>query len=144
VTKSLTGRPADRPGAGARFARLVFAAAGIWGLAILTPLYFLFDYVGRQSPPPITHPDFYYGFVAVALVWQVAFLLIARDPARFRPLMLLAMLEKFGYVATLAVLYAGGRLSPVQAAPAIPDLMLGVLFVAAFMRTPRSAPLSPS
>jgi hypothetical protein len=118
-----------------RFARSVFAVAGLWGLVVLTPLYFMFDYVGQQYPPAVTHPDFYYGFVGVALAWQVAFLLIASDAARFRPLMIVAIFEKFGYVATLGALYAQGRLQPGQAAVAIPDFVLGVLFIAAFVRT---------
>ncbi len=118
-----------------RFAKIVFTIAGVWGLLVLTPMYFLFEAVGRRYPPPITHPDFYFGFVTVALAWQVAFLVIARDPARFRPLMVAAMLEKFGYVASLAALYASGRLQLAQAAPGAPDLVLGLLFVAAFVRT---------
>ena len=119
-----------------RFAKTVFTGAGIWGLLVLTPLLFLFDYMGRQYPPPITHPDFYYGFVMVGLAWQVAVLLIGRDPVRFRPLMIAAMLEKFGYVATLSVLYARGDLQAAQFAVAVPDFVLGLLFAAAFSVTP--------
>jgi len=119
-----------------RFAKIVFTGAGVWGVVVLTPLLFLFDYMGRQYPPAITHPDFYYGFVVVALAWQVAFLSIGRDPLRFRPLMIAAMLEKFGYVAALSVLYAGGDLQAAQFAVAVPDFVLGWLFVAAFWKTP--------
>src|SRR5256885_11592667 len=97
-----------------RFAKIVFNGAGIWGVVVLTPLLFLLDYMGRQYPPVITHSDFYYGFVVVALAWQVAFLLIGRDPVRFRPLMIAAMIEKFGYVATLTVLYARADLQAGQ------------------------------
>jgi hypothetical protein len=50
-----------------RFAKIVFACAAVWGFLALTPLYFLFAMIGRQDPPAITHPDFYYGFVGVAL-----------------------------------------------------------------------------
>lgn len=121
-----------------RFAKIVFTIAGVWGFLVLTPLYFLFDYVGRQYPPPVTHPDLYYAFVTVALVWQIAFLMIAREPARFRPLMPVAMLEKFTYVAVLLLLHVQGRLPLVQAAVAIPDFVLGLFFVAAFVNTPRS------
>jgi hypothetical protein len=39
-----------------RFAKIVFWVAGIWGFVILTPLYFMFDLIGRQDPPPITTP----------------------------------------------------------------------------------------
>jgi hypothetical protein len=44
-------------------AKIVFRIAGIWGLLIFTALYFLFDVIGRNDPPPITLPGFFYGFV---------------------------------------------------------------------------------
>jgi hypothetical protein len=119
-----------------RFARIVFLIAGVSGILVLAPLYLVFDFVGRQFPPPITHPDFYYGFIGVALAWQVAFLVIARDPIRFRPMMVPAILEKVSYVGTLSVLYAQGRLQVIQFAVCGVDLVLGVLFVAAFLKTP--------
>jgi hypothetical protein len=53
-----------------KFAKIVFWGAGIWGVLVLTPLYFMYDLIGRQEPPPITHPGFYYGFAGVALAWQ--------------------------------------------------------------------------
>jgi hypothetical protein len=118
-----------------RFAKIVFLAAGVWGLAIVTPLFFLYDYIGSQYPPAVTHPDIYYGFVTVTLAWQVAFLLISRDPVRFRPLMPAALIEKFAYVIALAVLHSQGRIQFGQAAAAIPDFVLGLLFVAAFVKT---------
>ena len=63
-----------------KFARIVFWIAGAFGVLILAPLYFMFDLVGRQDPPPITHPEFYYGFVGVTLVWQLVYMLIATNP----------------------------------------------------------------
>jgi len=118
-----------------RFASAVFKIAGIWGLLIVTPLYFLYDTVGRSYPPPVTHPDFYYGFVGVTLVWQLAFLVIGSDPIRFRPLMIVAALEKFSYMATMATLYAQGRIQPAQFGIVSPDAILCVLFIAAFIKT---------
>jgi hypothetical protein len=44
--------------------------------------------ISRNDPPAITHPGFYYGFVSVGLAWQVAFFVIARDPVRFRLMMI--------------------------------------------------------
>jgi hypothetical protein len=41
-----------------KFAKIVFWIAAIWGILVLTPLYFLYDTIGRQDPPPITHPGF--------------------------------------------------------------------------------------
>ena len=122
-----------------RFARMVFLAAGVWGVLIVTPLYFLYDTVGRQYPPPITHPDFYYGFVSVTLAWQVAFLLIGTDPIRFRPLMIAAILEKVGYLATLSTLYLQGRLQFGQLVVVSPDAIFGLLFVAALITTSSNA-----
>ena len=119
-----------------KFARIVFIVAGVWGLLILTPLYFTFDLVGRSYPPPITHPDLYYGFVGVTLVWQIAFLIIATDPVRHRPIMLVAVLEKLVYIGTMTALYLTGRLQLGQFAVAAPDSVLMLLFVASFIRTP--------
>jgi hypothetical protein len=118
-----------------KFAKIVFTGAGIWGLLILTPLYFTFDLVGRQYPPPVTHPDFYYGFLAVTLAWQGGFLAIGREPVRFRPMMIPAVLEKFIYVFTLVVLQLQGRIVSGQLASGVPDFVLGCLFIAAFLKT---------
>ena len=86
-----------------KFAKVVFWIAGIWGLLIITPLYFMFDLIGRKDPPPITHPGFFYGFVGLALAWQIAFLFIARDPVRYRPLMIPSIIEKFSYGAAVVI-----------------------------------------
>jgi hypothetical protein len=118
-----------------KFAQRVFAAAGVWGFLVVSPLYFLSDEIGRQSPPAITHPEFFYGFVSVGLAWQVAFLVIASDPIRYRLLMVPAMLEKFGYVVTVLVLFAQARLPSSALVFAGTDFLLGVLFVVSFIRT---------
>src|SRR6202521_5272267 len=118
-----------------RFAKIVFWIAAIWGVLILTPLYFMFDLIGRQDPPPITHPAFYYGFVSVGLAFQVAFIVIARDPVRLRPMMIPSILEKLVYGAALIVLYLQNRLHAQDLALGGVDLLLGVLFLAAFFKT---------
>lgn len=125
-----------------RFAKYVFLIAGCWGLLIVTPLYFLYDTVGRRYPPALTHPDFYYGFAAVTLAWQLAFLLIATDPMRFRPLMMVAIIEKLGYVVTLWTLYVQDRVAFGQFVVVSPDAILGILFVAALVKTPRAGVLT--
>ena len=118
-----------------KFAKIVFWIAALWGVLILTPLYFIFDMIGRNDPPPITHPAFYYGFVSVALAFQVAFIVIARDPVRLRPMMIPSVLEKFGYGGTLLVLYLQNRLHPQDLALGGIDLLFGALFLAAFFKT---------
>ena len=118
-----------------KFAKVVFWIAGIWGVLVLAPLYFMFDVIGRQDPPAITHPGFYYGFISVGLAWQFAFIVIARDPVRLRPMMIPAVLEKFGYGATLLVLYLQQRLHASDLVFGGVDILLGVLFLLAFFRT---------
>jgi hypothetical protein len=118
-----------------RFARIVFTIAGVYGLLILTPMYFVFDLVGRQTPPPVTHPEFYYGFVSVGLAWQIAFLVIASDPARFRPMMIPSVLEKASYVIAVVVLYLQHRTGLRILTSAMGDATLGLLFIAAFLAT---------
>jgi len=49
-----------------KFAKVVFAVAGTWGVVVLTPLYFLFDLTGRPYPPPASYPHFFYGFLSVS------------------------------------------------------------------------------
>lgn len=118
-----------------KFAKIVFWIAFVWGVLILTPLYFMFDVIGRQDPPAITHPGFYYGFVSAGLAWQFVFLVIGRDPARFRLMMIPSAIEKFGYGASLLVLYFQQRIHPSDLVFAGVDTLLGVLFLLAFFRT---------
>lgn len=127
-----------------KFAKIVFWIAGIWGLLIITPLYFMYDLIGRQDPPPLTHPGFYYGFAGTALAWQLAFCFIARDPIRHRPLMLPSMLEKFSYAIAIAVLVSQGRTRSTDLLFAAIDGFLGVLFVIAYFRTASRAVSAPA
>jgi hypothetical protein len=122
-----------------KFARIVFWIAGIWGVLVLTPLYFMFEVISRKDPPPITHPAFYYGFVGVALAWQVVFLIIATNPLRFRPLMIAGIVEKLSYAAALVVLYLQRRLHASDLIFGGVDLLLAILFLTAFVKTKDSS-----
>jgi len=122
-----------------KFARIVFWVAAIWGVLVIAPLYFLFNVIGEKDPPPITHPAFFYGFVGVALVWQIAFAFIARDPVRFRPMMIPAIFEKLVYSVPVIVLVLQKRMNPSDLLFSVTDLALGALFLAAYLRTPSSA-----
>jgi hypothetical protein len=118
-----------------RFARFTFIGAGIWGIVVLMPLYWLFDVTGRAYSPPTDYPHFFYGFLSVAMAWQIAFLVIGSNPPRFRPLMIPGILEKLGHVGGVAILYANARISTTDAQAAIPDLLLAFLFMVAFAKT---------
>jgi hypothetical protein len=117
------------------FAKAVFWVGGIWGILVITPLYFMFDLISRKDPPAITHPGFYYGFVGLGFAWQFAFLVIAQDPLRFRPMMLPSIVEKFSYGIAVVVLVMQGRMHRTDLVFSGSDLLLGVLFVMAFVFT---------
>jgi hypothetical protein len=122
------------------FARRVFRIAAIYGFIVLLPQYFLEDKTGRDVPPAITHPEYYYGFIGVAVAWQIVFLVISRDPIRYRPLMLVAVVEKASFGLPAIALYLGGRLSAQMLGAGLLDLILGVLFVVSYSRTAKSLP----
>jgi hypothetical protein len=120
-----------------RFARWTFRIAGIYGVLILAPQYFLEERIGVDFPPPITHPEHFYGFVGTALAWQIAYLLISTDPARYRPMMLVGVAAKCSFGIAAAVLFAQGRLAVEVLAAATVDFVLAVLFATAFFATGR-------
>lgn len=121
-----------------KFAKWVFRIAGSIGLLQVVPLYFYEAQLARDMPPALTHPEYYYGFIGVTLAWQVAFLVIASDPLRYRPLMLVAIVEKASFVLAALWLLGQGRLPGLILASALLDLVYGVCFVAAYVVT-RSA-----
>lgn len=122
-----------------RFARLVFRIAGIYGLVVLAPGFFLEQRVGQDYPPAVTHPEYYYGFLSVALAWQVLFLMLSRDPVRYRPLMLPSVLEKAGFLISAIVLSAQQRIAAPTLGFALIDGVLGVLFLTAWWKTRSTA-----
>ena len=121
--------------AGVKLARRVFTVAGVYGILVLLPQYFLEERTGRDFPPPITHPEHYYGFIGVALAWQVLFLIMARDPLRYRLVMIPATLEKLAFGVACVVLFAQGRLAGLMLVAGLIDLILAALFIASFRAT---------
>jgi len=120
----------------ARAARWIYRAAGIYGLIVMLPQYFLEGRIGRDTPPAITHPEYFYGFIGITVVWQLAFLVIASDPARYRPMMPVTWLEKLAFGGAVMALAMAGRVNATTTFFAGLDLSLGVLFVIAWLRTP--------
>jgi hypothetical protein len=119
----------------AKFARVVFLIAAIWGFSCIPPLYFLEERIGREAPPAITHPEYFYGFIGVTLAFQVVFLILSRDPVRYRSMMIPAVIEKATFVLACAVLYVQGRVPGTVAPFAGIDLLLGLLFTVAYLKT---------
>lgn len=117
-----------------KMARWIFVIAGIYGVAALVPMYFQERMIALLHPPAITHPEYYYGFVGVALAWQLLFFQVARDPLRFHPMMLPATLEKLAFGVAAVVLYAQHRLGPLLLVSGCVDLVFAALFLLAYSR----------
>ena len=122
-----------------KLAKWVFLIAGIYGILVVAPMYFFENQIARDFPPAITHPEYFYGFIGVTLAWQIAFLVIASNPGRFRLMMLPAIFEKFSYVVAIAFLYSQERVAALAMGFAAVDLVFGILFVLAFIRTPKAS-----
>jgi hypothetical protein len=122
------------------FARRVFLIAAIYGFIVLVPQYFLEEKTGRDFPPAITHPEYFYGFIGIAVAWQMVFVIISRDPIRYRALMPVAVVEKIAFGCPAIALYLSGRLSAQMLGAGILDLILGVLFILAYLRTATGPP----
>jgi hypothetical protein len=122
-----------------KFARIVFTIATIFGLIVMPPMFFLEARIGQDYPPEITHPEFYYGFVGAVAIFQLLYLMIAYDPLRYRPLMLVGVLAKLAFVTSTVVLVALRRAPVEPAMLSIVDLILAPLFVAAFIKSGTTA-----
>lgn len=119
-----------------KFAKRVFLIAGIYGLIVVLPLYFMEEKTGRDFPPPITHPEYYYGFAGVTAAWQVLYLFLSTDPIRYRLMMVPPMLAKTSFVVAVTILYLQQRVSGTILGASMVDLLLVILFIVAYLKTP--------
>ncbi|MEH6788973.1 hypothetical protein [Parasphingorhabdus sp.] len=111
--------------------RIIFALAAAWGLLAVVPGLF-----GDAGP----RPEYYYGFLGLALVFQLVFVMIALDPVRFAPLIPIAVLEKLAFFLPVSLLYAQGRVAmgPVFVGGMVDGLLM-LLFLLAFFLARRAA-----
>lgn len=116
-----------------KFAKWVFTIAGVYGLVAVAPQYFLENMAGGGAPLP--HPEFYYAFLGVAIAFQFVFLLIGRDPAKYRALMLPSVVEKWSFTLSAWPLFLAGRTPTNVVAFASIDGVLGLLFLISWLRT---------
>jgi hypothetical protein len=117
-----------------KFTKTVFWIAAIYGLILLIPMYFLMNTIGEEAPPSISHPEFYYGFVGVTLLWQCIFVLIALNPLRYQAIIRIAILEKFAYTVPVLILYSMGKVQPNILGTALADPIFAILFIIAYFR----------
>ena len=113
------------------FAKRVYLGAAIYGFIVLVPQYFL----EASLVPPTTHPEQFYGFVGLALVWQLVFVMISRDVSRYRMLMPVTVLEKLAFGLPALILYLQGRVPAPVLVVGLIDLLLGALFAIVFFRS---------
>ena len=118
-----------------KFAKWSYLIAGVYGLLFMSYLALTQTQYSQNYPPAVNHLELYYGFVFVTLAWQIAFLIISRDPARYRPLMPVTWLEKFSFTVIAFVLYGQGQLAAPLLGGGLIDLVLGILFVISFFKT---------
>ena len=120
-----------------QFAKWTFRIAGIYGVLLIAPMYFLEPVFNAQGQP-LTHPEHFYGFVGITLAFQVLFLAISRDVVRFRPLIPVCLFEKLVFPAAILPLYLTDRTPGIVAAFATVDLFWAVMFAIAYVRTPKA------
>ena len=112
-----------------KFARYVFLIAGIYGLLVLVPQYFV-----EAAGITITLPEFFYGFLGVAVAFQLVFIIISTDPRKYRLMILPSIVEKFSFAIAVACLVYNGRTSGQIAIGAALDALLGILFIISWFK----------
>ena len=116
----------------------IFLIAAIYGFFVIVPSFFMEENFARGVP--FAHPQFFYGFMGVALAWQIAFLVIAQDPKRYRPFIFAAIVEKFSFLIASLALFSEGRLVSGDLPGPMIDGLFGVAFIYAFIVTGRAEP----
>lgn len=119
-------------------ARITFTLAGIYGLLVLTPFLFMERTIARMTPGGLTHPEYFYGFLGAALVMQLVYLTIGRDPARYRALMPVCALAKLTFFVPVLILFLQERVPALTLEFASVDALLAAAFIHAWRVTPRS------
>ena len=113
----------------------IFTIAGIYGLIVLLPLYFAEPALTAMGQG-LTKPEYYYGFIGAAASFQLVYLMIGRDPVRFRPLMPLMLIAKLSFTIPVAILFFAGRVDLVTLVMASIDALIGLAFLWAWRITP--------
>jgi hypothetical protein len=119
------------------FAKRAFQVAGIYGATVILLGYvaYLLGFGDEASAVVTNRPEFVHGFFLVTFAWQIAFLIIATDPVRYRLLMLAAMIEKFPFTLAVLLLFAQGETTTMFLTLGLIDGVLGVLFGISYVLT---------
>ena len=112
-----------------KLAKWTFRIAGIFGLIVMVPLLFAEKLIVQIMPPALNHPEFYYGFIILNICWQILYLFLAKDPIRYRPMMIPAFLAKASGPIALLWLYFQNRISSQWITTTIMDGAFAILFL---------------
>ena len=128
-------RSNDAPTNAVRTARWTFGIASAYGVLTLVPMFFFEPLIAARNPPALTHPEFFYGFLGLALAFQLLFGAIAWQPKRLVAAIPAAVAEKYLYAIAVGVLILLHRVhDPTTAGFAVVDTVLGTLFLLSFVR----------
>jgi len=126
--------------------RWIFLIAGILGLLLVIPVAYNLITSGQELLPNFESTGlFVYVFLFQYTCWQIFFFIISRDPARYRPMMILAFLVEVSMPFNSIWLYFYG-LKP-WIFLTIVSLIFALLFLIAFWmigRESSQANISPS
>ncbi len=111
------------------FARWSFTLAGIYGLIATLSLY--------AGPPLTPATQWLYGFAGAAAATQLAYLLIASDPPRYRMVIPVGIASKLSFAIPMTLLYVRGVAPRSTLVFAAIDLVLALVFAINFVRLGR-------
>ncbi|HTH81564.1 MAG TPA: hypothetical protein VL490_01440 [Mucilaginibacter sp.] len=113
-----------------KMVQYIFLISGVYGILMLLPQFF------RENIfAPLTHPEFFYGFLIVTMGFQAIFLLIASNPARYRQAMLVCLIPKAGFVSTCYLLFIQNRLAKDMFITSFGDMLMLLLFCYSYIIT---------
>ena len=114
-----------------RFASRIYFWCAVFGIGVLALAYL------QPVPDPwhLTH----LGFVGTALVFQGIFLVIARDPLRYEPIMPVTFFEKLCFGVPAVAFAMNGQADVASAVFGAIDLVMMVLFIIAWRGLRKSA-----
>ncbi|MCB9420456.1 MAG: hypothetical protein H6667_11670 [Ardenticatenaceae bacterium] len=122
-----------------RIARWTFRTAGTFGLIVMVPMLFVEKLIEQIMPPAVNHPEFFYGFVILNICWQILYFYLAKDPIRFRPMMIPSFFAKVSGPVALVWLYLQGRISSQWITTTVLDGVFAGLFLVSFWATGQEA-----
>lgn len=108
-----------------RVAAWGFAAAGIYGLVATLSLY--------TRAPLTADTQWLYGFAGAAAATQLAYLLIATDPVRYRAVIPIGVASKLSFAIPMTILFAHGQVPVASLVFAGIDYALAALFAMLFV-----------